>query len=154
MCCSRGWTRGCAMTDVPIGRLAPVAGVTAPKRIELLTVRQLTWRKFKRNRLALLGMWVLIVMYAVALFAGFLAPYGDRETHDAFARSQPIGLNFIDETGAFRLVPFAYGFKRTMDPKTFKQSTTADTSQKYPLQFFVRGAPYTILGVIRSDIHL
>lgn len=36
---------------------------------------QLMWRAFKKNKLAMFGMWVLIVMYIAMIFADFLAPY-------------------------------------------------------------------------------
>lgn len=40
-----------------------------------LTRGQLMWRAFKKNKLAMFGMWVLIIMYIAMLFADFLAPY-------------------------------------------------------------------------------
>lgn len=40
-----------------------------------LTRGQLMWRAFKKNKLAMFGMWVLIVMYIAMVFADFLAPY-------------------------------------------------------------------------------
>jgi len=36
---------------------------------------QLMWRAFRKNRLAMVGMWILIVMYIAMIFADFLAPY-------------------------------------------------------------------------------
>lgn len=144
------------MTDATASRSAqavPAAAAQTPKT-DVLTVRQLTWRKFKKNRLAVFGMGVLILMYLSAAFAGFLAPYGDRQTHTEFARTPPTQLHFFDTEGNFHLVPFVYGMSRTMDRATFRMTLEIDTDQKYPLQFFVRGAPYTILGLFRSDLHL
>jgi len=40
-----------------------------------LTRGQLMWRAFKKNKLAMFGMWVLIIMYIAMIFADFLAPY-------------------------------------------------------------------------------
>ncbi|MFN6991936.1 MAG: ABC transporter permease, partial [Fervidobacterium sp.] len=40
-----------------------------------LTRGQLMWRAFRKNKLAMFGMWVLIVMYIAMIFADFLAPY-------------------------------------------------------------------------------
>jgi len=36
---------------------------------------QLMWRAFRKNKLAMVGMWILIVMYIAMIFADFLAPY-------------------------------------------------------------------------------
>jgi peptide/nickel transport system permease protein len=142
------------MTDLA-SVVAPASKeIDGPAGTRVLSVRELTWRKFARNKLALFGMWMLIVMYLVALLAGFLAPYGDRETHSAFPRTPPTSVQFVDADGNFHLTPFVYGMKRTMDRKTFKPVMTIDTAQRFPVQLFVKGAPYSILGLIQSDIHL
>lgn len=142
------------MTELVNATMPVSAEVDAPVASKLLSVRQLAWRKFARNRLALFGMWMLIIMYLMALLAGFLAPYGDRETHSEFPRTPPTGLHFFDADGNFHAQPFVYGLKRTMDRATFKAVMTLDTSQRYPVELFVKGAQYTILGLIKSDIHL
>lgn len=36
---------------------------------------QLAWRRLKRNRLAMVGMWIVIVMAFVAIFADLIAPH-------------------------------------------------------------------------------
>ncbi|MGE3800053.1 MAG: ABC transporter permease [Candidatus Kapaibacterium sp.] len=36
---------------------------------------QLAWRRLKRNRLAMVGMWVVIVMGVIAIFADWIAPH-------------------------------------------------------------------------------
>ena len=138
------------MTDLAV----PAAEPGAPARLAVLSVRQLMWRKFRRNRLAFIGMWVLIVMYLMAAFAGFLAPYGARETHAQFARTAPNGLHFFDETGAFHAIPFVYGLKVGMDPKTFLQSTVRVEADKYPLRLFVVGEPYHLFGLIPAERRL
>ena len=123
-------------------------------RIAVLSVRQLMWRKFKRNRLALIGMWVLTLMYLMAAFAGFLAPYGDRETHAQFARTAPNGLHFFDEAGSFHPIPFVYGLTRKMDPETFQQTTAIVPDEKYPLRLFIPGEPYHLFGLIPLNTRL
>jgi peptide/nickel transport system permease protein len=120
----------------------------------VLSVRQLMWRKFRRNRLAVFGLVVLVIMYALAAFAGFVAPYGVRETHAQFPRTAPTALHFFDAEGQFHPVPFVYAMTRAMDPKTFTMGTKEDTTKPYPVQFFVRGSPYTLFGLVTSDLHL
>jgi peptide/nickel transport system permease protein len=137
------------MTDAAL----PIEDAGAP-RAAVLTVRQLTWRKFRRNRLAFLGMCVLLVMYLLAAFAPFVAPYGDRETHAQFARTPPNGLHFFDEEGRFHPVPFVYGLKKGMDPETFLQTTVRVTEEKYPLRLFPKGEPYRLFGLIEAERRL
>ena len=46
----------------------------AAERIAMAPQWQLMWWKFRRHRLALISLVVIIILYIVALFAGFFAP--------------------------------------------------------------------------------
>src|SRR5439155_23394642 len=55
---------------------------------------RLFWRRLKRQRTALAGGIILIVLYTLALLAGFVAPYSyERQDRDSFFHS-PIKLVF------------------------------------------------------------
>jgi peptide/nickel transport system permease protein len=123
-----------------------------PKRA--LSVRQLMWRRFRRNRLAVAGAIFLALMYLSAAFAGFLAPYGLRTTHEQFASVPPQLPRFMDAEGRFHFRPFVYAFQNKIDPKTFKRVFAPDTSQRYPLQFFATGDSYKLFGFIPANRHL
>ncbi|MEM7737492.1 MAG: ABC transporter permease [Deinococcota bacterium] len=125
---------------------------TKPKRV--LTVRQLMWRRFARNRLALVGAGFLILMYTSALFAGFLAPYGVRTTHDQFASIPPQWPHMIDAEGNFYWRPFVYALKSEVDAATFTRTFVPDTSTRYPLEFFATGDSYKLFGFIDANRHL
>jgi peptide/nickel transport system permease protein len=143
------------MTDLAATAAAqPFKASPDAEPTKVLSPGQLAWRKFKRNRLAMFGVIMLLLMYLMALFAGFLSPYGDRETHAEFARVGPHGLQFFDDSGTFHPVPFVYGLSREMDRATFRMAITPNLEERYHLRFFVEGAPYSILGVVRSNIHL
>ncbi|MBK9746603.1 MAG: ABC transporter permease [Chloroflexi bacterium] len=122
--------------------------------VKLVSVRRLMWLRFKRNRLALVGGIFLLLMYLAAIFAGFVAPNDPTLVNGQFVSVAPQGLHFFDETGAFHPIPFAYGLKSAVDPATFRRTVEIIPEEKYPLQFFVRGAEYSILGLIKTDIHL
>ena len=122
--------------------------------IDVMSVRRLMWLRFKRNRLALIGSVVLVFMYLAAVFAGFIGPYGLRETHEKFPASPPLLPRFVDEEGNFSFRPFVYAMESKVDPATFKRVQTPNTDVKHYLHFFARGTPYTILGFIESDLHL
>ena len=121
---------------------------------DVISVRRLMWLRFKRNRLALIGSMVLIIMYLAAILAGFIGPYGLRETHEKFPASAPLLPRFVDEEGNFGFRPFVYAMESKVDPATFKRVLTPNTEVKHYIHFFARGTPYTILGFIESDIHL
>jgi peptide/nickel transport system permease protein len=121
---------------------------------EALSQRQLIWRKFKRHRVAYFCFYALLVLYLVVLLAEFFAPYGAFERHGDYLLAPPISLHFVDEQGTFHLQPFVYNLKNQLDRKTFQRTFVEDTSQEFPIQLFVHGESYQLLGFIQSDIHL
>ena len=129
--------------------------VTAPRdKVDVLSVRRMMWLRFKKSRLALIGGSVLIVLYLGALFAPFVAPYGNRTTHDAYASAPPHGFKFIDSEGNFHFRPFVYGLEPSINPKTYRKEYTADTSVMYPVKLLIPGVPYKLFGLIPMDRHL
>lgn len=120
----------------------------------VFSVKQLMWRRFCRNNPAMIGGVFLLIMYFMMVFSGFISPYGVRQTHEKFPGAAPNKLRFIDVNGNFFIRPFVYGYKRTVDPKTFKATFTEDTRAVYQMKFFIKGAEYDILGIFKSDIHL
>jgi peptide/nickel transport system permease protein len=63
-------------------------------------------------------------------------------------------LHFVDAGGKFHLRPFTYALTAAMDPVTFKLEVKEDTSKPWPVYFFVKGDPYEMWNVIKSDRHL
>lgn len=120
---------------------------------EILSQRQLVWRKFKRHRVALFCMWFLLVFYVLAIFAEFFAPYGAFERHTDYLFAPPTPIHFVDENGTFHVRPFVYKVTNELDLDTFQRTYTADTSEKYFIKFFVQGEPYQLLGFITTDVH-
>jgi peptide/nickel transport system permease protein len=135
---------------------APVNVGTAAKAEEskVISVRQLMWIRFKRNKLALYSAVFLVLLYLMAIFAGFLSPNDPREVHSQLTSMAPQPLQFVDENGVFHPIPFVYGLKSSVDPATFRRTHEIVLEEKYPLQLFVRGHEYTVLGLFKSDIHL
>lgn len=138
----------------PAGNPAAVTDDRTEADVKVISVRQLMWRRFKRNRLAVIGGTFLLVMYLAAVFAGFIAPNNPTEVHPQYVSMAPHGLNFVDMEGNFHPIPFVYGLKSGVDPATFRRVHEIIPEEKYPLRFFVRGPQYTILGFIKSDLHL
>jgi peptide/nickel transport system permease protein len=124
------------------------------ERKATLSVRQLMWLRFKRNRLAIVGGIILIFMYLGAAFADFVAPYGVRSTHDRFPAASPTFPHFIDAEGNFHFPPFVYGMESSVDPATFERIFVPKTDEIYPIKLFGRGEPYKLWGLIESDRHL
>ena len=112
---------------------------------------QLVWRKFRRHHLAVLGMSVLAVLYLVAVFAEFFAPYDKllRNTDLRFAPPQRIRVFHEGRLTA----PFVYGYTTERNLETFREEFTVDQSQRYRIGLFVRGGEYRLWGLFKSDLH-
>jgi peptide/nickel transport system permease protein len=122
--------------------------------VAILSVRQIMWRRFRRNRLAMIGGTFLIFMYLTSLFAGFLAPYGVRTTFENYVSAPPQGIRFRDADGQFHLRPFVYGLDSAVDPQTFRRRYVPITEEIYPIRFFVEGPSYRLFGLIPTNRHL
>jgi len=122
------------------------------KDITVMSVRELTWLRFKRNRLAMGAGILLILFYVVAAFAGFFAPYHVRTIHSKFPGVPANGVHIRDGEGRFRR-PFVYGYESKADPVTYRR-VASRTEEMYPLRFLAKGDPYELLGLIETDVHL
>ena len=112
---------------------------------------QLMWRKLRRHRLALVGATVLALLYLVAVFAEFFAPHHLFQRHNDFINAPPVWVRVLDE-GRVRL-PFVYPLVQTRNEVTLRREYTADTTRRLPLALFVRGDPYKLWGIFRTDVH-
>lgn len=114
----------------------------------------LVWYKFRKNKLAIVGAFLIILFYLTCLlFPEFFGPYkADRESR--YIEAPPAWPHFIDEEGNFSLRPFVYGYTEEIDQALRKRIVTIDTTQKYPLHFFVPGDEYKLLGLIPMKRHL
>ena len=114
------------------------------------------WIRFRRNRLAMAGLVVLTLLYAIVLFSEFFAPYALFERAKGLEQHPPMRVRFIDLDGTFHLRPFVYGMQGTLDLSTFVKTWTPVREQRYPISLFVRGPEYKLLGVlpIRSGVRL
>ena len=114
---------------------------------------KLTRMRFKRNRLAVVGFVTLCIIYFIALFANFLAPYGKQDYNANITNMAPHGMHWIDEEGSFSFRPFVYEIVKGYDPVTFAPTYEVDTTQKQYISLFVKGTPYKLFGLIDCDVH-
>jgi peptide/nickel transport system permease protein len=114
---------------------------------------QLVWWKFKRHKLAQIAIVVLGILYFIAIFAEFVAPHPPLKRYKDYVAHPPSKIHIRDVDGNFHW-PFTYATVRERDPVTFRPFYAEDASQRYPIKLFVRGDPYELWGLIRSDRHL
>jgi peptide/nickel transport system permease protein len=125
------------------------------KKLDVATASttQLIWLNFKKHKLAFGSLIVLIIIYVVTIFANFFAPY-DPLNYAAQRKFQPPQRPRFISTEGFHLRPFVYGFNVTRNPETLGLEFEVDTSERYPIYFFVRGDSYDFLGLFEGSIHL
>lgn len=115
---------------------------------------KLTVMRFKRNKLACVGFVLLCLIYFIALFANFLAPYGKQDYNAKITNMAPKGMHWIDENGDFSWRPFVYEIVQGYDPVTFAPTHDVNTDSKEYVKLFVKGTPYKLFGLIECDVHL
>jgi peptide/nickel transport system permease protein len=130
-----------------------IPSLKAEPTYEILSQRQLIWRKFKRHRVAYFCFYLLIMLYTLSIFAEFFAPYGAFQRHAGYLLAPPTPLHLIDENGTLHLRPFVYKVTNELNRATFQREYAEDTSEKYFLRFFVPGESYQLLGFIETNIH-
>lgn len=114
----------------------------------------LIWHKFSRHRLAMVALVVVVLIYLVAAFAEFLAPYdpGKFDPRYTFAPPQQIHLFLTDENGT-RFAPHVLGYKSQVDAKSFRRLFQPDPEKVIPIGFFVEGQPYKFWGLWEANRH-
>jgi peptide/nickel transport system permease protein len=105
---------------------------------------QLFWQRLKRRKIALAGGSILIFLYAVALFAGFIAPYNYEHLDTDYSFHPPIW----PKLRGFHLVVPRY----EQGNGVFAYHVVANDTK--PLHFFIRGDKYKLFGLIPATVHL
>ena len=110
---------------------------------------QLIWTRFKKQKAAMVGAWVLILLILSGIFAPFLTPYDptiagrDKD----YLNGAPQIPSFCDDNGCSAR-PFIYTFERSRSIKTnFRWVTEVKTEmedRRY-VEFFTKGSSYTYL---------
>ncbi|PCJ76474.1 MAG: peptide ABC transporter permease [Rhodobacteraceae bacterium] len=118
---------------------------------------QLIWQRFKKNKSALVGAWVLIALILSGIFAPFLTPYDatiagrDKD----YLNGAPQIPQFWDDNG-FSARPFIYTYERSRSIKSnFRWVTVVktDLEDRRYVTFFAKGQEFKFLGMT-FDRHL
>lgn len=154
-----------ATTEVrPIPR--PHGGPPEPTPDELAVAREestiyvasqwtLMRRRFMKHRLAILGGTVTLIIYLIAAFAEFLAPFSPGAFSAQYTYAPPQPLSFFVQTEEGReFLPHVKGYAVEVDPVALRRTFVVDEAQIIPVRFFAKGAPYKMWGLFESDRHL
>lgn len=87
---------------------------------EFLSMPQLVWRILKRHKLGLTAMFVLIVLYLLAIFADFFSPMDPYNNHIKYRYMQPMDTFTTDQITGEKVKRHVYLYDLTRDPITRK----------------------------------
>ena len=116
---------------------------------------QLMARKFRKHKLAMVSLVVLMILYIVAIFGNFFAPQGTEKYDGSYVNCPPHGIHLFHE-GKF-IGPFVYGLARERDPETYMMKFVDNKEEIYKVHFFVQGtegSEYKFLGLFETNLHL
>ena len=82
----------------------------------------------------ILSLWLLGLLHAAVLLAGFVAPYPYAGQHREYPYAPPSRVHWWDTQGRFHARPFVYG----VAPDPASGGYREDPAQLYPIRFLVR----------------
>lgn len=136
---------GCAVVEAHPGATSDVGQMSQWR---------LTWLRFSRNRLAMIGVIGLAIMYLLVALAPFLSCNDYMLQNEDYLYGPPSSITFTGPDGRFSLRPYTYEMSTYLDEERFKFMFQVNKDVKIPIRFFVRGDRYTLLGLFESDLHL
>jgi len=134
--------------DIPLAE-EPESEVVVAKQWRLI------WWKFRRHRLAMIGGSVTILIYMIAIFAEFLAPFPTDRYVSKYTYAPPQTLYLFQQTAnGLEFAPYVNGYKVVLDYNAGRRNFEADPTVIIPVGFFVQGTPYKLIGLFDTNIHL
>jgi peptide/nickel transport system permease protein len=111
---------------------------------------RLMWLRFKKHKVALFSLYLLALLYLIAVFAEFLQPFDPNLTSrtNTFYPPQALHLLDTDEAGNTRLRLHVLGYKVERDPLTLASTYTVDPDKKIYIDLFGEVKPYLLAGFI------
>ncbi|MDT0683139.1 ABC transporter permease [Roseicyclus sp. F158] len=137
------------MTTIPDPRIEEIATDAEASQWRL------TWRAFKRHRLALVSLWIIVAIYLIALFAEVVAPYDPHATSSTAVYHPPQAVHFIDRSDdGFAIRPWVQKMTLVRDPMTLSATYEPAEGEKVYLSIFGKGDEYSLWGLFDGDRHL
>jgi peptide/nickel transport system permease protein len=125
---------------------------TSQPSVRSLSPLRLALRNFRAHRHAVIGLWVLVLLYLLTIFGDFIAPYHYDDQVRDLQWTPPTHLHFSDKNG-FSWRPFIYPIRSYID-ENFNVRQEPDTSVRSYMRFCVRGDKHYFLALIPSNLHL
>jgi len=110
---------------------------------------QLIWARFKKQKAAMVGAWILVFLIVTGIFAPFLTPYDPTVAgrDKDYVNGAPQIPKFWDENG-FSARPFIYTYSRERSIQTnFRWITEIDREERRFVVLFPEVKKYKMFGI-------
>ncbi|MFC7621127.1 ABC transporter permease [Microlunatus sp. GCM10028923] len=104
-------------------------------------------RRFRRSKLAVVSVIILLFMYLVAAFAPFLSPNDPQAVNPDFKYAAPSAFTLNGGPGICRVT-------QEIDPVNISTTYVTDCNNPIRVQIFGQGWEYKLFGLIQTDRHL
>lgn len=133
------------MSDI---KTTPAANAPAAEDLPPLAA---TWKRFRSNSWGMLGLAVVVLLYAGAILAPFLSPHDPNKTTIDQVHTPPQLPSIWDGGPAW---PHVHPMIQSTSGDGLERIYTKDTETRIPLRLFVKGDPYTVLGLVTLERRL
>ncbi len=125
------------------------------RAIDTTSEARLVWLRFCRHRLAMMGLVIVLALYALAILAELVAPFDPDRANARMVFHPPQALHLIDtdETG-WHVRPYVTPFRLVRDKVTLAATYVPDGARKTYIKLFPHGDEYHMWSLIPSDLHL
>jgi len=87
---------------------------------EFMSTPALIWRALRRHKLGMISLWVLIILYLLAIFADFVSPMNPFNNHIQYRFAPPSNIYRVDPITGNRIGPHTYIYMIQRDPITYQ----------------------------------
>ncbi|MBN1307384.1 MAG: ABC transporter permease [Chitinispirillaceae bacterium] len=108
--------------------------------------------KFLKHPLGIPGAAVLALLYAMMLFAEFVAPYGLDSGSREHSYQPPSRIHFF-HAGRFSPFPFVYAYSFSFN-EFYERTFVEDRSTPHRISLFVKGDSVRLWGIVPTRRHL
>ena len=123
----------------------PVSDVGDLSQWQLMRIR------FSKNKLAMFGLWGMVVIYILVFLGEFIAPNWYQYQNADYIFGPPTPFTLMSADGKFGL--YTYAATTVLNSDTFKFEMKFDKNQTIPVKFFAQGDEVSVLG-FKTKTHL
>lgn len=108
---------------------------------------RLGWAKFRRHKLALISLYIVVLLYLLAIFAEFFSPYDHSDIHRRHVLVPPQAVHVFDAKGQLTW-PHVRALKGERDAVTRRLSYVEDPQTTFSVRLFAPSDPYKLWNIL------